>query len=237
MAGEVDLEDVYGERLHRIRPLKADVVALRQVYKDNALPDARAVVRLLQHLGHEVYVISGGLEDPVREFGISLGVPSHHIRAVGVEYDQLVGTWWSHTEDRAERYLDYTKGALAVSEGKAEIIRELIGDEKGRTLLVGDGASDLLAGEAVDLFVGFGGVTARSKVREGAPVFIDSGGLAPVVPLAAGPSAVSRLEDDSHRALFREGVEAVQSRTRFGDAGLEIGFNDAVAAAQTGASD
>lgn len=233
MAGEVDLEDVYGERLGRIRPSKAEVAALRQVYKDNVVPDAKPVIRLLQHLGHEVYVISGGLEVPVREFAMSLGVPADRIRAVGVEYDQLVGAWWSRHEEQEERYLDYGKGALATSEGKAEIIRELIAGERGRTLLVGDGASDLLAGEDVDLFVGFGGVVARPKVKAAAPVFIESGGLAPVVPLAAGPSAMSRLEDPSHRALLREGIEAVQTVVRFGDERLARKFEGAVAALPT----
>jgi len=231
MAGEVDLEDVYAERLRQIRPFKGDIAGLRQVYKDNAVPDAGPIIRLLQHLGHEVYVISGGLEEPVREFGISLGVPAHHIRAVGVEYDQLVGTWWSNDEDRGERYLDHAKDVLAASEGKAEIISELIGEQKGRTLLVGDGESDLLAGKTADLFVGFGGVTVRPNVREGAPVFIDSGGLAPIAPLATGPSAISRLAEPSQRALFSAGLEAIQTSVRFGDASLASRFEGALAMA------
>ena len=87
MNGEMDLEDVYGERLAQIHPSRTQVQSLRQVYKDNAVTDAALVIAVLQHLGHETYIVSGGLEDPVREFGISLGIPTDHIRAVGVEYD------------------------------------------------------------------------------------------------------------------------------------------------------
>ena len=142
----------------------------------------------------------------------------------------MVGSWWSHHEGQEARYLDYGRGALAVSEGKKEIVRELIGTQSGTSLLVGDGTSDLLAGEAVDLFVGFGGVAARPKVEAGAPVFIRSPGLAPVLPLAAGPSAMKRLEETSYRALFSEGVQRAQEAT-FNDEALGATFEGAVAGA------
>lgn len=228
MNGEIDLEDVYGERLRQIHPTKAQVAGIRHVYKDRAIPDARLVISLLKHLGHEVYIVSGGLEEPVREFGLWLGVPRDHIRAVGLEYDQLVGAWWSHHQGEESRYMDFGKGALAVSEGKAEIIEELLSGENGRALLVGDGTSDLLASENLDLFVGYGSVAARPKVREGAPLFIEAGGLAPVLPLAAGPAAMTRLEETSYRALFWEGIQAAQTKARWADAVLEQKFLGAV---------
>ena len=227
----MDLEDVYGQRLEQIKPSRSDIQAVRQVYKDHVIPDAALVIAVLQNLGHETYIISGGLEEPVREFGIALGVPADHIRAVGVEYDELVGAWWSHHQGQEAQYLDYGRGALAVSEGKEEIVHELMGSQPGRSLLVGDGTSDLLASEAVDLFVGFGGVAARPKVVAGAPVFIRSGGLAPVLPLAAGPSAVGRLEETSYRALFWEGVQRARDATDFADARLGETFTNAAAAA------
>ena len=231
MNGEMDLEDVYGERLAQINPTRNEILAVKQVYKDNAVADAAMVIALLQHLGHETYIISGGLEAPVREFGISLGVPADHIRAVGVEYDELVGAWWSHHEGQEARYLDYGRGALAVSEGKEEIVRELLGDAAGASMLVGDGTSDLLAGEAVDLFVGFGGVVARPKVEAGAPVFVRSPGLAAVLPLAAGPSAYARLEETSYRALFWEGLQRVEDSVGFKDSTLGGRFAAAAAGA------
>jgi phosphoserine phosphatase len=227
MNGDMDLEDVYGERLAQIHPTRSEVMAVRQVYKDNAIADAAIVIAVLQHLGHETYIISGGLEEPVREFGIALGVPAGNIRAVGVEYDELVGAWWDHHQGREARYLDYGRGALAISEGKAEIVRQLVGKQSGRSLLIGDGTSDLLAGEAVDLFVGFGGVVARPKVEAGAPVFIRSPGLAPVVPLAAGPGAFTRLEETSYRAVFWEGVERVKDSTSFRSPDLAARFRAA----------
>ena len=220
MAGDVELEDVYGERLAMIRPTAAQIVAVRHHYTQSPVPDAGEVVSGLLDLGHEVYIVSGGLEEPVTEFGISLGVPESHIRAVGVEYDQLAGRWWAqHQGD--ERYLDYSRGALAMSEGKAEIIGELIGESPGRRLLVGDGVSDLLASESVDLFIGFGGVAARPKVRQGAPVFLTECSLSPILPLATGPVPIERLAGAEN--LLARGV-ALATAATWNDQELQTAF-------------
>jgi phosphoserine phosphatase len=54
--------------------------------------------------------------------------------------------------------------------------------------MVGDGSSDLATRSVVDLFAGFGGVIARERVQREADVFIQTLSIAPVLPLAAGPS-------------------------------------------------
>ncbi len=199
MDGDKGLDEVYGERLQTIKPTRGAVRALREVYKRHAVEDAATVIDALMKLGHHVYIISGGLDEPVKEFGISLGVPAENIRAVGVDSDQLVGEWWRARDDdglrTADRYLDYHKGALAVSDGKADIVKRFVGGQSGSSLLIGDGTSDLLASRAVDLFVGYGGVVARTRVEREAPVFIRCTSLAPVLALAAGPAALHKCRD------------------------------------------
>lgn len=229
MEGVIDLEDVYGERLAAVGPTRAEVAAIRHDYKEAAVPDARRVVEALHELGHDVYIVSGGLEEPVREFGISLGVPADRIRAVGVAYDELSGQWWSRHQGQ-ERYLDYGKGALAMSEGKAQIIGELVGDERGRRLMIGDGVSDLLAAEAVDLFIGYGGVADRPRVRVSSPIYLHDLPLSPIVPLAAGPSARDRLTDPAAQALFDEGLDGALA-AQWNDGSLESAFRAAAEAA------
>jgi len=91
MDGELDLEEVYGKRLLAVKPTREQIRNIRQAYKRNVVEDAAAVIAALQHLGHKVYIISGGLAEPVEEFGIFLGVPQENIRAVGVAYNQLSG--------------------------------------------------------------------------------------------------------------------------------------------------
>lgn len=233
MDGLIDLDEIYGERLEAINATRGDIRALRDVYKRNTVEDAAAVVNMLMELGHQVYIISGGLYEPVREFGVSLGVPSAHIRAVGVDYDELAGEWWRGREagiDHKDRYLDYRKGALAVSDGKADIIRQLLGRLSGRSLLVGDGTSDLRAARAVDLFIGYGGVVVRAAVERDAPVFMRCPSLAPVLALAAGPAMLCQ-RDHTNPELARKAVELVTSGVlEFRDERLRTKFESAWAA-------
>ena len=193
MDGEIDLDEAYAKRLETLRPTRRQVLDLRHVYKRTMVEDAAAVIAALQALGHKVYIISGGLAEPVAEFGISLGIPRERIRAVHIAYDELSGQWWERSQAEDQRYLTSTEGALTVSDGKAQIVRELIGDQRGRSMLIGDGISDYYAGEAVDLFVGFGGVVARPKVRQAAPVYLECQSLAPILALAGGPGALRIL--------------------------------------------
>jgi phosphoserine phosphatase len=52
------------------------------------------------------------------------------------------------------------------------IVRDIRARTKGKAIFIGDGVSDLETKPAVDLFVGFGGVHTRVRVRENADVFI-----------------------------------------------------------------
>ena len=55
-------------------------------------------------------------------------------------------------------------------------------DSHGRAAFIGDGASDLEAKPAVDLFVGFGGVHTRPRVKDNAHVFVEERRLNAVLP-------------------------------------------------------
>lgn len=214
MNGDLALEDIYAKRLRALKPTRGQIVKIRQIYKQNAVQDAAELIAALQHMGHKVYIISGGLADPVIEFGLYLGVPRENIRAVGVQYNALSGNWWQHLDDQpnaAERYLSHTEGGLTISDGKAQIVKELLGDQNGRTLLIGDGVSDLLAGSVVDLFVGFGGVVKRPRVAQEAPVFIESQSLAPLLALAAGPIAAHYLSDTIHQTLLEKANKLIST--------------------------
>jgi phosphoserine phosphatase len=230
MEGDLDLADVYEKRLRALNPSKSQIKDIRRAYKRNPMEDAQAVIAALKELGQEVYIISGGLLEPVREFGLYLGVPKENIRAVGVTYNELSGQWWVGGD---QEYLDFEDGALTISDGKADIVAELLQGRNGRSLLIGDGMSDLLAGRAVDLFVGFGGAVSRQKVREDAPVFIQSPSLAPLLPIAAGPAAMPRLENTSFESLSRKAWDLIQSGAIiFNHERLNNKFTEAVKAHQ-----
>lgn len=237
MDGELHLEDIYARRLQTLNPTHDQIREIRRVYKRNIVEDAAAVIATLHEQGHKVYIISGGLAEPVEEFGIYLGVPRQRIRAVNVRYNQLDGPWWQPGSAN-HHYLAYQKGALTVSDGKAQIVRELLTGQhnrsaNNRSLLIGDGSSDLLAGTAVDLFVGYGGVAVRERVLAEAAVYIHSRSLAPLLALAIGPAGLKRLknldlalkavqiiqnggitfQNERLNQKFRKACQAVYSRT------------------------
>lgn len=235
MNGAIDLEDIYKKRLDTLKPTRQQVLDLRHDYKRNMVEDAARVVAALQALGHKVYIISGGLAEPVAEFGISLGIPRERIRAVELAYNELSGQWWEKSDTDNKRYLKYAAGALTVSNGKAQIVRELLGDQLGRSLLIGDGSSDLIAGQSVDLFVGYGGVVARPKVKAEAPAFIESPSLAPLLGLAGGPAELRILSTWSmpYQSLSLKAQYLIHKGVvTFKDEHLESKFRRAFLAAQ-----
>lgn len=211
MDGELGLEDVYARRLAEITPTHEQIRHIRSAYKNSVVEDAAEIVTLLQELGHIVYIISGGLYEPVAEFGVSLGVPRERIRAVELEYDELSGKWWDTQNGQADHtnYLDFNESPLTISDGKAQVVRQLLGKQAGRSLLIGDGSSDLLASSAVDLFVGFGGVETRKPVLDAAPAFIHSQSLAPLIALAAGPMVLHKLLDTQHRMVAQKACRLI----------------------------
>lgn len=210
MDGDLDLAEVYGKRLQAIRPTRGQLKAIEERYWETLVPDAREVIAALHFLGKQVFIISGGLAEPVRGFGARLGVAPENIRAVELEYNQLSGDWWRYYEPQTQTkqtYLDYNEGPLTVSSGKPAIVRELAAGRHGRKMMIGDGASDLATRAVVDLFVGFGGVVARQKVKDGSDAFVSINSLAPILPLAVGPAAYARLIGTPHQALYLRGVE------------------------------
>jgi phosphoserine phosphatase len=232
MDGNLDLEEVYGKRLRAVKATHAQVKDIRRAYKRNIVEDAKEVIAALQALEHKVYIISGGLAEPVAEFGIFLGVPRQNIRAVEVDYDKLSGTWWEKDSENhgngAEQYLTYENGDLTITDGKANVVKALLGEQNGRSLLIGDGSSDLMAETAVDLFTGFGGVVTRDRVLAEAPVFIHSGSLAPLLVLAAGPAAMRRLYNTPHENVFAKGLNLIQTGAiSFKDERIKEKFNKA----------
>jgi phosphoserine phosphatase len=213
MNGDLDLAEVYGKRLQAIRPTRGELKAIEERYWETLVPDAKEVLEALHFLQKQVFIVSGGLAEPVRGFGKRLGVGPENIRAVELEYNELSGDWWHYYQPQTQNrqtYLDYNEGPLTVSSGKPAIIQALAAGKYGRRLMIGDGASDLATRPVVDLFVGFGGVVKREKVVNGSDIFVSVNSLAPILPLAAGPAGYARLANTHYKALFDKGLALAQ---------------------------
>lgn len=214
MNGELDLKDVYGARLDAIKPTKAQLKAVEERYWETRVPDAAEVINALHYLGKKVFVISGGLAEPVRGFARRLGIHPQNVRAVELEYNELSGNWWRYHDSSQlaqQKFMDFYEGPLTVSSGKPDVVNELTGNERGKRLFIGDGASDLATQSMVDLFVGFGGVVARDNVREPANVWLEANTLAPILPLATGATGYARCVGTEHQRVFDKGIAITRS--------------------------
>lgn len=216
MEGEIHLQSVYDRRLDLLSPTRAEIRELEHHYRQTLVPDAAEVISVLQWLGKELFIVSGGLLAAVGPFGEWLGIPPENIRAVDVYYNRLSGQWWDYQQDRwgqrpDEKYLDPKETPLIESQGKADVVQELLDGRTGRSLLVGDGMSDIAAQPAVDLVLGFGGVVSRQGVFDSAEIFIKSKSLAPVVPLALNNSERAKLKDIAHQAVLNKGTALINA--------------------------
>ena len=228
MAGDIPLEDVYGERLSLLQPTRGDIVSVRDRYKANVVPDAKAVIAALAEADNETWVVSGGLAGPVLEFATWLGVDPARVKAVEAHFDPFEGDWWEpavgHRKGKA-RYADYDKSDLTCSEGKADVIQANV-TTRGRKLFVGDGASDLAAADAVDLFVAYAGVIDRPSVTDAAPIVITSPTLSPILALALGPQEVKDMIGGPHDDVARACWDAIDDGAlRFNDEALAARFD------------
>jgi phosphoserine phosphatase len=200
MRGELPLEAVYGRRLELIRPTAADVRELARRYVEELVPDEVEVVAALGFEGIEVRIMSGGLLPAVQAVSRAVGVPAHRVAAVDIRF----------TADG--RYAGFeARSPLARAGGKREVMALWRNDMRGPIMLVGDGATDLEASAAADVFVAYAGVADRTAVVTAADVVIRSHSLAPVLPLALGGE---RPRSQAAATLFDKGLTLLEQEYR-----------------------
>jgi len=215
MDGKIPLEQVYAKRLELLQPTRAELVRVGRIYRRTLVPHAEEVISALQLAGVDVFIVSGGLKAAVLDLAASLKVPADHVHAVAVEMDQLQGEWWDYLRHQYgnpdERYLDFAPTPLAESSGKLDVVQAIAG--KKRTMMIGDGSTDLVTQKAVRLFVGFGGVERRQAVVDGAEVFLEGPGFEAVLPLALSTRAAEKIKRTSYRKVYQLGCQAIRNGT------------------------
>ncbi len=211
MEGEIFLDAVYDRRLEMLAPTHEEITAIDPLYRSTVVPHAAEVIGALHAVGKEVFIVSGGLLAAVRPFGRWLGVPHDRIRAVSLEYDALSGEWWDYLQDQWDQridveYKDSEDTPLVQSTGKSDVVRELLGGRFGRSMLIGDGVSDLAASDVVDRFVGFSGVVSRPHVVAEAEVLVTGESLSPVLNVALTESEQLGLSGTVYEQVLEEGL-------------------------------
>lgn len=180
MDGRLSIEDVYAKRLEIVRPDREALEWLGKRYLEELVDGAGETVAALHRLGKPVYVVSGGLLQPVTKLAEALGIASYNVRAVEVHLDS------------AGRYQGFdTNSPLVRSDGKAEICQRLSA-RHGPVALVGDGVTDLAAQSSGAYVVGFGGVAHRKVMAKGADAFVANESLTATLEVLLTEAELSR---------------------------------------------
>lgn len=153
MAGSIPLEEVYGQRLDRIKPTRADIRELSQAYIDAVQPGARALCEELDEAGCTVLLLSGGIRQAIMPLAKYLGIPSDSVHAVEIAFDDdgvCIGM-------RGPQ-------ALSTQSGKPSVLHGLRGELERPLVMIGDGSTDAAVRGVSDAFIAYTGVTRREGV-------------------------------------------------------------------------
>jgi phosphoserine phosphatase len=161
MNGLIPLDQVYARRLDIIRPTRDDVGKLAATYVESIVDGAKETIAALHEAGALVHLITGGIEQAILPLAELLGVSERNVHAVRLRFDA------------SGAYEDFDRRSfLARPAGKELVVRDIRARTHGKAAFVGDGVSDLEAKDAVDLFIGFGGVVVRPLVKENAHIYV-----------------------------------------------------------------
>ena len=170
MNGEIPLDDVYEKRLDVIRPSRAAVEELGRLYVRSQVEGAAETIAILRRAGVDVHLVTAGIEQAVMPLASALGIAPRAVHAVALHFDE------------AGAYVGYDRRSfLTRAGGKELVVRSILARSKGRSAFIGDGVSDLETKGIVDLFIGFGGVHSRARVKDNADVFVTEPSLAAVL--------------------------------------------------------
>jgi phosphoserine phosphatase len=161
MNGELPLDQVYARRLELIRPTRTAVEQLGAKYIDSLTIGAYDAIRTLRQAGAQVHLVTAGIAQAIAPLARHLGIPERAVHAVALKFD-------------GDRYVDFDRRSfLAKPGGKELVVRDVRARAHGKAAFIGDGVSDLEAKPAVDLFIGFGGVARRERVKQNADLYVE----------------------------------------------------------------
>lgn len=176
MNGEIALDEVYGRRLEIIRPARAAIEELGQQYIASLVDGVAETIAALQAAGVDVHLVTAGIAQAIHPLARYLGIAERAVHAVPLIFHP------------AGDYLDFDRRSLLTRAGGKElVVRAILSRAKGKSAFIGDGVSDLETKPVVNLFIGFGGVQARARVREEAEVFVTEPSMTAVLPYLLEP--------------------------------------------------
>jgi phosphoserine phosphatase len=160
MEGGAAMEEIFSRRLELIQPTVAELETIGALYITHIEPTASEMLREVRAAGWTPIIVSGGFTQAIRPL-------ADHLEITRVEAVTL-------TFDNSGKYCGFSPDCpTAQSRGKNEVARRLKRELSPlKTVMVGDGASDLEVQGDVDVVIGFGGYAVREKVKNGADAFV-----------------------------------------------------------------
>jgi phosphoserine phosphatase len=152
---------VFIRRLKLIKPTKAELAAIGQLYRNSITSGAAELISWLHRRGTSVFVVTGGYTDCSYPLTDYLGIPRENVFANRLIFD------------RRGRFVKVDKNIpLWRAGGKRKIVFQIMAAHSGKTVCVGDGIGDWEAAKITDGFIYFGGITYRPGVAAKADIAI-----------------------------------------------------------------
>lgn len=161
MNGQIPIEAVYAERMHAVRPDRAEIEELGRIYIDRMTDGARELFADLHKSGIETVMVSGGLREAIAPLAAELGVDLRKVHAVSIYFDN----------DGC--YAGFDESSPMTRQNGKRLVVGAMGLEPP-VLAVGDGMTDSEMRSVVDGFAAFTGFTNRPPVIERADFIIEN---------------------------------------------------------------
>lgn len=162
MRGEIDFFESLQKRVSLLKGLEVQKVN-EICHKLPLMRGAKEVVRGLKDRGYKVVCFSGGFKNATTYFAEELGLDADFSNVLHEKDGVLTGLVGG------EMMFNTSKGDMLVR------LQQVLGIDRGETLVVGDGANDISMFRHADIRVAF---CAKPVLREHASIVIDEKNLA-----------------------------------------------------------
>ncbi|KKQ92368.1 MAG: hypothetical protein UU16_C0003G0004 [Candidatus Woesebacteria bacterium GW2011_GWA2_40_7] len=170
MNGDMSMRESMERKMRAISPDFEDIVKMGNEYIKNITPGALETIKILKTNGIQTWILTGNFQPAVGMLANFLGIKSTNVITNNIFFDEN------------KKYLSFDReNPLSNNGGKAIKINEFK-NKMGKTVLIGDGSTDLEAKESVNLFIGFGGVIFRPKIKAASKIYITEPNLMTIIP-------------------------------------------------------
>eukprot|EP00903_Cladosiphon_okamuranus_P013185 g12297.t1 len=172
MGGSMPFQDALKARLDLMTPSKDTVARCLREHPPRLSPGISELVSVLHNRGVVVYLVSGGFRQMIEPVADQLSIPRRNIFANRLVFDDDGND--NNAGSGTGKYVGFDAVEPTSRDGGKPKVVGLLSKEFGYecVVMVGDGATDMQAKPPAEAFIGYGGVTVREAVRNGADWFV-----------------------------------------------------------------